>query len=104
MNSNEVDIETKEFNLDNQSFRDYLKGAIRVWLIVGILIAIFVLLRGILNSHISIQVNNYELENIQAFLFICVGIPFGMAFNGLIWGLISYLPYLLVRKVTAFFF
>ncbi len=101
MSSSEIDIEGTEIRTDNRTFREYSKGPIRVWTILGILIAIFLLSRGILEGHISIQVDNNELEGIKAVLFICFGIPLGMALNGVIWGFITYLPYRLISKITS---
>lgn len=90
-----------EIRTDNRTFREYLKGLIRGWTILGVLITVFLLSRGLLEGHVSIQVDHNELEGIKAFLFICFGIPLGMALNGVIWGFISYLPYRLISNITS---
>ncbi len=101
MSSSEIDIEGTEIRTDTRTFREYLKGPIRVWMITGTVIAVFLLSRGLLEGHIHVKVDNNELEGIKAVLFICFGIPLGMALNGVIWGVITYLPYRLISKITS---
>ncbi|GAU78458.1 N-acetyltransferase [Fusibacter sp. 3D3] len=102
MCSSEIGVAIKETGLSISL--EYLKNFTRCGLIIGLLISIYFFANGLLEGKISIATSKTEYEGFRALFIIFVFIPVGMALNGLVWGLISYFPYLLVRKITGLLF